>query len=633
MKALILAGGRGKRLENWTENKNKSMMELWGKHILEYNLDHAVEAGVNEIVLVVCYKKQDVMKAFGKQYKGVKITYVDEGFKEGELGRKGLVDAIETAKEAIGNSDFILMLSDEIIIDAKIREMLRRFREKDLFAICGIVPEQDAGSIGKTYTAMVNEKKRAFRLIEKPKVKINNIKGTGHCVFKNDILSYIERTPVNAFRNQKEMVDMIQVAIDDGKNVEMFPISDKYINVNTKEDFDLAKELIRKNNPKVLIVHNQMKYYGGAELLIVELANWLTKRGIKNDILTLSKSRKVEEDLINTEIIIPKNDIDLRPPGFKDIKDIFKAIKVFRIKLKEIYKNYDVINLHDFPTTWTLWPRKKAAVWFMNQPPGLWSKPDAGLFYKFIHKFRVHLDRFVVRKTMDRICVLDEFNKMRAGKRYGRNSKVVYCGVNHNFFSRGNAEKGFKEFDGLKGKFIIMQSGQISGIKNQIASIKAVEKIKDKIPNVLLVLTGKEDPEYKKQLDEYIKKNKLEKYVRYILFFGEREKLRNLYKTADIGIFPIGKQGGWLAPFEMLCSGVPVIMSSDMGSSLIAKDNNLCIVTKDYVEAILEIYKNQKKYKKQAKQAAKFIGNNLSWEIFSDRMIKAYREAWKKYRK
>ena len=40
-------------------------------------------------------------------------------------------------------------------------------------------------------------------------------------------------------------------------------------------------KLLKKSNLKVLIVHTQMKFLGGAELLILELANWLTKKGIK----------------------------------------------------------------------------------------------------------------------------------------------------------------------------------------------------------------------------------------------------------------------------------------------------------------------------------------------------------------
>lgn len=631
MKALILAGGRGSRLDEFTKDKNKSLIDLFEKKLIEYNLDHAIEAGVSEIIITVCYKQEKVMKTLGKSYRGVKITYVKEGFKTDELHKTGVVDAIELAKPFIGKSDFILMLADEIVANADIRGMIKRFKREELFAVCGTIYEEDRYSISKTYTAMVNETKRAFRLIEKPRVKITAIKGTGHCVFKNEILDYINRTPINAFRNQRELVDMIQVAIDDGKRVEVFNIAKDYVNVNTKEDYDLAKEIIKKNNPKILIVHNQMKHYGGAESLIVEMCNWLTKRGFKNDILTLSKSKKVEDDLINTEIIIAKNDIDLNPPSYKNIKDIFKAINVFRKKIKQIKDDYDVINFHDFPVTWTLWPRKKPSVWFMNQPPNLWSKPNASLFYRIMNKFRIRLDKRIVNKGIDEICVLDLLNQQRVLERYGRKSRIVYCGINHEFFSKGDKNKALKEWPELNKKFVVMFSGQIAEGKKPLDAVKTIEKIKDKIPNLILVLTGKEDPEYKKKIDEYIKEKNVGRYVKYILMFGERNRLRNLYKLANVGLFPMGGQGGWIAPFEMVCAGVPVIMSSDMGSASVAKENDLAIVTKDYAKAVLEIYNNQQEYQKKVKGSADYIRENLSWKQFTERMIWALRSAWKKY--
>ena len=86
-----------------------------------------------------------------------------------------------------------------------------------------------------------------------------------------------------------------------------------------------------------------------------------------------------------------------------------------------------------------------------------------------------------------------------------------------------------------------------------------------------MIFAGKAaDENYEKKLKEYIKKNKLEKHI---LFTGNlvREELRDLYKAADVGLFPVGKQGGWLAPFELLCSGNPIIVSEEMGAASIIK--------------------------------------------------------------
>ncbi|MGV8151726.1 MAG: sugar phosphate nucleotidyltransferase [Candidatus Nanoarchaeia archaeon] len=624
MKALILAGGRGSRLTELTKNNNKSMICLFEKPLLFYNLEHAIEAKVNEIIIVVGYKKEDIIKNIGYEYRGTKVSYVVQ--KE----QRGVVNAIETAREAIGDADFILMLGDEVVVNARIREMIKKFKDECLFGVCGIVHENEKSSIAKTYSTMTDKEGRIFRLIEKPWNPVNNLKGTGHCVFKNEILSYIERTPISMKRGERELVDMIQEAIDDGKPVKAFAISKDYVNVNTPQDLELAREAIKKSQPKVLIVHTQMKFLGGAELLIIELANSLTKKGIKNNILALSKSKEAENKLINTEIIIPKHDIDLSPPGFKSTKDILKFIRVYRKKIRKISKEYDVINFHNFPTTWCLFPRKMPCVWMLNEPPNLWSKPDAGIGLKIMNKLRNRLDREIIRNSVDIICVADEFNKTRAEERYKKNPRIIYYGVNFEFFSLGNARRAIKKFN-LEKKFVVTQSGMITPAKNQLESLKAIQKAKSKIANLVLVLAGAiADEKYKKELDEFIKKNDLKENV---IFSGnlKREELRDLYKASDIGLFPVGEQGGWLAPFEMLCSANPVIVSEKMGASSIIKEFNLGIVSNDYSKALIEVYNNKEKYKKQAKDASKFIKNNFSWSVFSDKLINAYKDAIKMY--
>jgi len=65
--------------------------------------------------------------------------------------------------------------------------------------------------------------------------------GTGNCVFKNEIFSYIPKTPINQKRGEKELPDLIQCAIDDGKIVKSFIICDQYFNLNLKEDIEKAK--------------------------------------------------------------------------------------------------------------------------------------------------------------------------------------------------------------------------------------------------------------------------------------------------------------------------------------------------------------------------------------------------------
>ena len=238
MKALILAGGRGKRLKDLTEDTNKCLLNIGGKPTIEYNLDRAADIeDVNEIIIVVGHRAEDIINRYGTNYRGKKIRYVLQS------EQRGLVHAIECSKDDIGTDDFFLLLGDEVMTNSKHIDMIKKFKDEELFAVCGMMNQEDKNKIGRTYTVITDNDDRIYRLIEKPKKALNNSQGTGHCIFKNEILSFIERTPIHPERGERELPDLIQCAIDDGQMVKTFIICDKYTNINSEEDLNEAKSM------------------------------------------------------------------------------------------------------------------------------------------------------------------------------------------------------------------------------------------------------------------------------------------------------------------------------------------------------------------------------------------------------
>jgi len=241
MKAVILAAGRGKRLKEVTEPINKSMLKFNGRHLIEYSLETARLAKVDEIVIVVGYRAEDIVNVFGIDYRGTRIRYVIQE------QQRGLVDAIERTREAIAGDDFILLLADEIMIHPDPMAMFNTFKNEKLFALCGVAKVEDRDLIKRTYSVIYNhEDNRLYRLIEKPRNPSGNIMGTGNCIFRNEIFDYIKYTPINHVRNEKELPDLIQCAIDDGHHVKLFLIDSYYVNINTQDDIDLAEQKFKK---------------------------------------------------------------------------------------------------------------------------------------------------------------------------------------------------------------------------------------------------------------------------------------------------------------------------------------------------------------------------------------------------
>lgn len=382
---------------------------------------------------------------------------------------------------------------------------------------------------------------------------------------------------------------------------------------------------------RVLIVYPKFYVYGGAELLIVRLCNYLTRKGIKNAILTTSMLPEVQSDLKGTDIIIKKNPLsNISGKSASILGEIFALQR----GIGKYLEDFDVINVHNFPSELSVFPYKKPFVWMCNEPElYLYLKFNRQAFQSNQLSFKIKLilrllllfEKFAIKKYIKHFVVADEFNADRFRKIYGITPDIIYYGIDYDFFSKGEAEKVKNRF-GLSDSFIVLQAGVLSTFKNQMASIRAVQELKDKIPHIKLILAGWGEGGYREMLENYVKNNNIKEYV---LFTGhlKREDIRDLFHACDVLLQPIKEQGGWLSPFEALCAGKPIIVSPEMTASDIIKRGNIGIVTDDYENAIWDIYINRNHYKEMAIKGQQWVKENLSWDRFGDKMLKVFQNA------
>jgi MurNAc alpha-1-phosphate uridylyltransferase len=119
MRAMILAAGRGERMQHLTMDTPKALLRLHGRYLIEYSISALVKAGVEDIVINVCYKAEQIKAALGDGSRyGVNIIYSDE------------VEALETgggifqALPLLGDNPFIV-LSCDVISDYHLQNLPR----------------------------------------------------------------------------------------------------------------------------------------------------------------------------------------------------------------------------------------------------------------------------------------------------------------------------------------------------------------------------------------------------------------------------------------------------------------------------------------------------------------------------
>ncbi len=112
MKAVILAGGFGKRLRPLTDQKPKPMIEVLNVPIIEWQIKWLKKYGVNEFVVCVGYMKEQIIDHIGSGNRlGVKVGYAVE---EEPLGTGG---ALKNAESLVAGQSGFFMINGDILTE------------------------------------------------------------------------------------------------------------------------------------------------------------------------------------------------------------------------------------------------------------------------------------------------------------------------------------------------------------------------------------------------------------------------------------------------------------------------------------------------------------------------------------
>ena len=136
MQVAILAGGLATRLGDLTENQPKSMVKINHKPFLEYQLELLKTAGIEDVVMCLGYKAEQIERHFGngKRY-GVDIKYSIE---DKPLGTAGALKKAET----LLNDIFYTMYGDSYLF-LDFDAAMRYFKSQNKLALMSVYKNCD----------------------------------------------------------------------------------------------------------------------------------------------------------------------------------------------------------------------------------------------------------------------------------------------------------------------------------------------------------------------------------------------------------------------------------------------------------------------------------------------------------
>ena len=119
MKAIILAGGRGKRLRPITDYVPKPLIPIKNIPIIEWQIKYLKKFGISEIIICSGYKTKMIEDYLNNKKLGIKITFSIESK---PLGTGG---AIKKAGKKIKDKSF-LVINGDTITNIDLKKLIKR---------------------------------------------------------------------------------------------------------------------------------------------------------------------------------------------------------------------------------------------------------------------------------------------------------------------------------------------------------------------------------------------------------------------------------------------------------------------------------------------------------------------------
>lgn len=220
LKAVVMAGGEGRRLRPLTEHMPKPMLPLGNRPLLELIIDRLREAGIRRVNLTTHYRADVITNHFGDGHDfGVEIRYLQENEPLGTAGALSLVEA---------SDEPLLVMNGDILTGVDFRAMLDFHREQDA---------------DMTVAVRLHEVKVAFgvveldgcairRIVEKPTLR--QFVNAGMYLLNPDILRYLPDG------QRVDMPDLITLLLREGRRVAGFPIREYWLDIGQMKDYQQA---------------------------------------------------------------------------------------------------------------------------------------------------------------------------------------------------------------------------------------------------------------------------------------------------------------------------------------------------------------------------------------------------------
>ncbi|MGM7690551.1 UTP--glucose-1-phosphate uridylyltransferase GalU [Staphylococcus felis] len=270
-KAIIPAAGLGTRFLPATKAMPKEMLPILDKPTIQYIVEEAVKAGIEDIIIVTGKHKRAIEDHFDNQLelemnlkeksktdllaKVQHSTNLANMFYVRQKEQKGLGHAIWTAKQFIGDEPFAVLLGDDIVESEEpaIKQLINQYEETNK-SIIGVqkVKDEETHRYGIVDPESQNNNLyQVSKFVEKPAMGTapSNLAIMGRYVLTPDIFDYLENQTEGA-GGEIQLTDAIE-RLNKDSNVYAYQFEGNRYDVGEKIGFVKTTILFALNNPEM----------------------------------------------------------------------------------------------------------------------------------------------------------------------------------------------------------------------------------------------------------------------------------------------------------------------------------------------------------------------------------------------
>ncbi len=223
--AVIMAGGRGSRLQPLTEHTPKPMLPIGDRPLLEIIIEQLRQAGVKRVNLTTHRNGEKIADHFGDGQKfGVELRYVEEDRPLGTAGGLGLMEP---------PNETVLVMNGDILTQVDLKAILAFHRAQGSELSLGVKRYE----VEVPFGLVECDGPVVRRISEKP--MLNLFVNAGLYLLEPIVYRYL---PNGEFCH---MTDLIQRLLASGRAVVSFPIHEYWLDIGRPADYEQAQRHVK----------------------------------------------------------------------------------------------------------------------------------------------------------------------------------------------------------------------------------------------------------------------------------------------------------------------------------------------------------------------------------------------------